>query len=97
MIGVERPSDWSVLGFDCDPVPGDPVAVWAGAVSWAALADQISHCAQSLRALEAGASRGADSVAALLEARDEIVDQVGVMKARYRQAGARARGVRGGP
>lgn len=53
-----------------------------------ALADQISHCAQSLRALEAGASRGADSVAALLEARDEIVDQVGVMEARYRQAGA---------
>ena len=88
MIGVERPSDWSVLGFDCDPVPGDPVAVRAGAVSWTALADQISHCAQSLRALEAGASRGADSVAALLEARDEIVDQVGVMEARYRQAGA---------
>ena len=87
MIGVERPSDWSVLGFDCDPVPGDPVAVRAGAVSWTALADQISHCAQSLRALEAGASRGADSVAALLEARDEIVDQVGVMEARYRQAG----------
>ena len=82
MIGVERPSDWSVLGFDCDPVPGDPVAVRAGAVSWTALADQISHCAQSLRALEAGASRGADSVAALLEARDEIVDQVGVMEAR---------------
>lgn len=53
-----------------------------------ALADQISHCAQSLRALEAGASRGADSVAALLEARDEIVDQVGAMEARYRQAGA---------
>ena len=52
------------------------------------MADQISHCAQSLRALEAGASRGADSVAALLEARDEIVDQVGVMEARYRQAGA---------
>lgn len=88
MIGVERPSDWSALGFDCDPVPGDPVAVRAGAVSWTALADQISHCAQSLRALEAGASRGADSVAALLEARDEIVDQVGVMEARYRQAGA---------
>ena len=88
MIGVERPSDWSVLGFDCDPVPGDPVAVRAGAVSWTALADQISHCAQSLRALEAGASRGADSVAALLEARDEIVDQVGAMEARYRQAGA---------
>ena len=41
-----------------------------------------------MRALEAGASRGADSVAALLEARDEIVDQVGVMEARYRQAGA---------
>ena len=88
MIGVERPSGWSALGFDCDPVPGDPVAVRAGAVSWTALADQISHCAQSLRALEAGASRGADSVAALLEARDEIVDQVGVMEARYRQAGA---------
>ena len=51
------------------------------------MADQISHCAQSLRALEAGASRGADSVAALLEARDEIVDQVGAMEARYRQAG----------
>lgn len=52
------------------------------------MADQISHCAQSLRALEAGVSRGADSVAALLEARDEIVDQVGAMEARYRQAGA---------
>ena len=76
-----RSSDWSVVGRSVDPVPGDPVVVADGAARYRQVADVINRCAQSLRALEAGSSR-AESVAALLESRDMIVD--GVVKAENR-------------
>lgn len=82
-----RPVDWSVVGFDSDPVPGDPVVVRAGGTDYAGVADAIRRCADSLRALDAGGSRGSESVEALLEARDDILSKVEVAEGRYRAAG----------
>ncbi|WP_371152611.1 glycohydrolase toxin TNT-related protein [Buchananella felis] len=51
------------------------------------MADAIKRCADSLRALEAGASSRAESVTALLEQRDTLVDGIGRAEGRYRAAG----------
>ena len=51
------------------------------------VADAIRRCADSLRALDAGGSRGSESVEALLEARDDILSKVEVAEGRYRAAG----------
>lgn len=80
-----RPSDWSAVGRTVDPTPGDPVVVADGATRYRQVADAINRCAQNLRALEAGASQ-AESVTALLESRDTIVDGVVGAENRYRVA-----------
>ena len=82
-----RPVDWSVVGFESDPVPGDPVVVRQGGNDYVGVADAIKKCADSLRALDAGGSRGSESVEALLEARDDILSKVEVAEGRYRSAG----------
>ncbi|WP_371177290.1 hypothetical protein ABYF34_02335 [Buchananella felis] len=51
------------------------------------MADAIKRCADSLRALEAGASSRAESVTALLEQRDTLLDGIGKAEGRYRAAG----------
>ncbi|WP_371164447.1 glycohydrolase toxin TNT-related protein [Buchananella felis] len=51
------------------------------------MADAIKRCADSLRALEAGASSRAESVTALLEQRDTLIDGIGKAEGRYRAAG----------
>ena len=51
------------------------------------VADAIRRCADSLRALDAGGSRGSESVEALLETRDGILSKVEVAEGRYRSAG----------
>ena len=61
--------------------------VRAGGRRYTQVADAISRAAASLRGLEAGSSN-VDSVKALLETRDTIVDGVGKAEGRYRTAGA---------
>ncbi|WP_371177039.1 TNT domain-containing protein [Buchananella felis] len=51
------------------------------------MADAIKRCADNLRALEAGASSRAESVTALLEQRDTLLDGIGKAEGRYRAAG----------
>ncbi|AOS46805.1 hypothetical protein BH719_02075 [Pauljensenia hongkongensis] len=76
-----------MVGFESDPVPGDPVVVRQGGNDYVGVADAIRRCADSLRALDAGGSRGSESVEALLEARDDILSKVEVAEGRYRSAG----------
>lgn len=82
-----RPSDWSALGLVSDPTPGDPGVVRGGAVRYRDIADAIRRCADNLRALDAGATGRAESVTALLEQRDTLVDGVDKAERRYRSAG----------
>jgi hypothetical protein len=82
-----RPSDWASLGLAHDPTPGDPVVVREGGRKYTTVADAIARAAASLRGLEAGASN-VDSVKALLESRDTIVENVSKAEGRYRTAGS---------
>ncbi|MBA3020537.1 RHS repeat-associated core domain-containing protein [Propionicimonas sp.] len=82
-----RPSDWSPLGLAGDPTPGDPAVVRDGGRRYTQVAEAIARAAASLRSLEAGVSN-VDSVKALLETRDTIVDGVGKAEGRYRAAGS---------
>jgi len=82
-----RPSDWSPLGLAGDPTPGDPVVVRDGGRRYTQVAEAIARAAAALRSLEAGVSN-VDSVKALLETRDTIVDGVGKAEGRYRAAGS---------
>ena len=75
------------MGYASDPVPGDPVVVRQGALDYQRMADSIASCAQALRSLDAGGSRGSQAVAALLETRDDLLDKVGAAEGRYREAG----------
>lgn len=63
------------------------MVVRAGGTDYVGVADAIRRCADSLRALDAGGSRGSESVEALLEARDDILSKVEVAEGRYRAAG----------
>ena len=84
---MSRPSDWSALGLGADPTPGDQVVVRQGGSDYSGVADAIARAAATLRSLAAGSSN-ADSVAALLESRDKVVDDVGKAEGRYRSAGS---------
>ena len=63
------------------------MVVRAGGSDYVGVADAIRRCADSLRALDAGGSRGSEAVGALLEARDGILLKVEVAEGRYRAAG----------
>ncbi|MCE1174897.1 MAG: DUF6531 domain-containing protein, partial [Propionibacteriales bacterium] len=81
-----RPANWSVLGRSTDPTPGDPVRVRAGGAEYVATADAISRAAATMSHFEAGVSN-VDSVKALFESRDKVVDSIGVAEDRYRATG----------
>lgn len=46
---MSRPTDWSPIGFACDPVPGDPLAVAGAAKTFQHTADEISKAESHLR------------------------------------------------
>lgn len=46
---MSRPTDWSPIGFACDPVPGDPLAVTSAAQTFQHTADEISKAESNLR------------------------------------------------
>jgi hypothetical protein len=79
-------ADWQVVGYAADPVPGDPVVVRLGGNRYLDIAAAMKNAARLLRELDAADSQ-ADSVAALLETRDTVVDDVAKAEARYQAAG----------
>ena len=82
-----RPTDWTSVGWSTDPTPGDPVIVRDGGHSFQNMAATIGRALATTRAMEAGASSGAQSVTALLEGRDEITTQLETAQNRYQAAG----------
>ena len=82
-----RPVDWSALGYESDPVPGDPVVVRDGGQHYVSVADSMRNAAAALRALHGGATSGSESVKALLEDCQKVRDDVAKVENRYREAG----------
>jgi len=83
----DRPADWSAVGRDGDPTPGDPVVVRDGGQKYQNIASALARAAATLRQMNGGASSGSDSVVALLENCDEIADQLSTAQARYQTTG----------
>jgi hypothetical protein len=84
---MERPVDWSPVGWASDPTPGDPVVVRTGGQQFQGIAAKLTRTAATLRAMAAGATYGSQSVAALLENRDELLGQIETAATRYQTAG----------
>lgn len=83
---LTRPTDWSALSLSSDPTPGDPAVVREGGRKYKAVADSIKRIADNMRKLSAGTVQS-QSVQALMESRDTVVEGVGKAENRYRQAG----------
>lgn len=84
---MSRPTDWSAVGWSCDPTPGDPVVVRDGGQRYRSVAAKLQRASATLRAMEAGASCGAQSVDALLDNCEGVASQIETARARYQAAG----------
>ncbi len=49
---MSRPSDWSPLGWQCDPIPGDPLMVADSAAKYRSTATAVSAAIDNLRRLD---------------------------------------------
>ena len=49
---MTRPSDWSPVGLDADPTPGDPVLVLSGGQEYQEVARSIDNAASSMSRLD---------------------------------------------
>jgi hypothetical protein len=47
-----RPSDWSPVGLDSDPTPGDPVLVLSGGQEYQEVARSIDNAASAMSRLD---------------------------------------------
>ncbi|GAA4850841.1 hypothetical protein GCM10023221_32890 [Luteimicrobium xylanilyticum] len=83
---MSRPVDWSPVGLDIDPTPGDPVLVLSGGREYLEVADAINGAASAMARLDVDGAVSA-AVDALVEARDDTIGQIRKAHARYTAAG----------
>ncbi|WP_284294250.1 polymorphic toxin-type HINT domain-containing protein [Luteimicrobium album] len=81
-----RPVDWSPVGLDVDPTPGDPVLVLSGGREYLDVADAINGAAAAMARLDTGGAIS-QAVDALVEARDDTIGQIRKAHGRYVAAG----------
>ncbi|GAA4726283.1 hypothetical protein GCM10023198_59270 [Promicromonospora umidemergens] len=70
-----RPSDWSPVGLDADPTPGDPVLVLAGGQEYQEVARSIDNAASAMSRLdvEGTISQAVDS---LMSAKEDTIGEI---------------------
>ncbi len=83
---MSRPSDWSPVGLDADPTPGDPVLVLSGGQEYLEVADSIDNAASAMSRLDV---EGTISLAvdALMETKEETIGEIRRAHGRYVAAG----------
>jgi hypothetical protein len=81
-----RPADWSPVGLDVDPTPGDPVLVLAGGRDYQDVAGAIDDAATALGRLDV-AGTVSHALDALMETKDDTIAQIRRAHARYQGAG----------
>ncbi len=83
---MSRPSDWSPVGLDADPTPGDPVLVLSGGQEYLEVADSIDNAASAMSRLDV---EGTISLAvdALMETKEETIGEIRKAHGRYVAAG----------
>ncbi|WP_454860622.1 polymorphic toxin-type HINT domain-containing protein [Promicromonospora soli] len=83
---MSRPSDWSPVGLDADPTPGDPVLVLSGGQEYLEVADSIDNAASAMSRLDVDGTISL-AVDALMETKEETVGEIRKAHGRYVAAG----------
>ncbi|MEU4364092.1 polymorphic toxin-type HINT domain-containing protein [Promicromonospora sp. NPDC023987] len=83
---MTRPSDWSPVGLDADPTPGDPVLVLSGGQEYQEVARSIDNAASAMSRLdvEGTISQAVDS---LMSAKEDTIGEIRKAHSRYVAAG----------
>ncbi|MCK9795866.1 polymorphic toxin-type HINT domain-containing protein [Isoptericola sp. 4D.3] len=81
-----RPADWSPVGLDGDPTPGDPVLVLSGGQDYLEVAGSIDDAAGAMSRLDV-AGTISQAVDALMETKEETVGEIRRAHARYQATG----------
>ncbi|GAA4191085.1 hypothetical protein GCM10022288_21390 [Gryllotalpicola kribbensis] len=79
-------AQWREIGYDGDPVPGDPDVVAAGGADYLAVAEAIVGAKRKLDGIELD-GQISQAVDKLLEKTGEVASNIGKAEARYRAAG----------
>ncbi|MBH0116002.1 hypothetical protein I6E52_03995 [Salinibacterium sp. NG253] len=78
-----RPSDWAPVGFDHDPVPGDPTVVSSAASDYATIAATLEDAATNLRGIAGADECVSEAVAAIMEQAEEVAARLDKAQTRY--------------
>ncbi|MGC5166719.1 polymorphic toxin-type HINT domain-containing protein [Luteimicrobium sp. DT211] len=81
-----RPTDWSPVGLDIDPTPGDPVLVLSGGREYLDVADSIDAAAAAMARLDV-VGAVSQAVDALMDRKEDTISEVRKAHARYQAAG----------
>ncbi|MDR7380932.1 polymorphic toxin-type HINT domain-containing protein [Promicromonospora iranensis] len=81
-----RPSDWSPVGLDADPTPGDPVLVLSGGQEYLEVASSIDNAASSMSRLDVDGTVS-QAVDALMATKEDTVGEIRKAHGRYVAAG----------
>ena len=81
-----RPADWSPVGLDSDPTPGDPVLVLTGGQDYLEVAGSIDDAAGAMSRLDV-AGTISQAVDALMETKEDTVSQIRRAHSRYQATG----------
>jgi hypothetical protein len=81
-----RPSDWSPVGLDADPTPGDPVLVLAGGQEYLDVADSIDAAAAAMSRLDVDGTIS-QAVDAVMDAKEDTISSIRRAHGRYEAAG----------
>jgi hypothetical protein len=81
-----RPSDWSPVGLDSDPTPGDPVLVLSGGQEYLEVAGSIDNAASAMSRLDVEGTVS-QAVDALMAAKEDTVGEIRKAHGRYVAAG----------
>jgi division protein CdvB (Snf7/Vps24/ESCRT-III family) len=83
---MSRPADWSALGLDADPVPGDPGQVSSEAAHLASAAQEITDQIARLRRLAEGTSELKGQFAEKIQSSAaDVAGQLGKVVGRYQR------------
>ena len=81
-----RPSDWSPVGLDADPTPGDPVLVLSGGQDYLEVASSIDNAASSMSRLDVDGTIS-QAVDALMATKEDTIGEIRKAHGRYVAAG----------
>jgi len=80
---VSRHADWSPVGLDADPTPGDPDLVDAAARHYRDVADAITEARDQLRKIASGPEMESQAVEAFIETTETVSEEIQRAHERY--------------